>query len=306
MWLGLDQWDPSRILWDGFLEKAIFLIKGPSWLLAFGPSFSTALISPSHLELQTLYHEVEQSSCYKEDERKNHTGESLASFWKDLESSRTSLNSCDSLRLPSLGLVVRCRNQSPIWLIYWLGFCCAVLSRFSCVRLFAVLWTIAHQVALSMGFSRQEYWSGLPCPHPGDLPDPGIEPVSLTSPALVGGKPEFCYIKLNAILQATSWHMFSEFRWHNRMATSVPAQPRPLGPHCPPPPTGWHEGTTVMESFFFSGSKFSKIPNILSMARIPGLSPLEHCPFLEEANFGDHHPLVDANLGKICQTVVCV
>ena len=41
-------------------------------------------------------------------------------------------------------------------------------------------WTVAHQVPLSMGFSRQEYWSGLPSPPPGDLPDPGIEPASPT------------------------------------------------------------------------------------------------------------------------------
>ena len=47
-----------------------------------------------------------------------------------------------------------------------------LLSR---VRLFATLWTIAYQVPPSMGFSRQEYWSGLPFPSPGDLPDPGIE-----------------------------------------------------------------------------------------------------------------------------------
>ena len=52
------------------------------------------------------------------------------------------------------------------------------LSR---VRLFATPWTIAHQAPPSMGFSRQEYWSGLPFPSPGDLPDPGIQP---TSPAL--------------------------------------------------------------------------------------------------------------------------
>ena len=45
-----------------------------------------------------------------------------------------------------------------------------VLSCFSLVRLFATLWTVAHQAPLSMGFSRQEYWSGLPCPLPGDLP----------------------------------------------------------------------------------------------------------------------------------------
>ena len=46
---------------------------------------------------------------------------------------------------------------------------------------------IAHQAPLSMGFSRQEYWCGLPCPPPGDLPRPGIEPLSLVSPALAGG-----------------------------------------------------------------------------------------------------------------------
>ena len=46
-------------------------------------------------------------------------------------------------------------------------------------QLFATLCTIAHQAPLSMGFSRQEYWSGLPCPPPGDLPYPGIEPTSL-------------------------------------------------------------------------------------------------------------------------------
>ena len=48
-----------------------------------------------------------------------------------------------------------------------------LLSRF---RLFATLWTVAYQAPPSMGFSRQEYWSGLPFPSPGDLPDPGIEP----------------------------------------------------------------------------------------------------------------------------------
>ena len=52
------------------------------------------------------------------------------------------------------------------------------LSR---VRLFATPWTVAHQAPASMGFSRQEYWSGLSFPSPGDLPNPGIQP---TSPAL--------------------------------------------------------------------------------------------------------------------------
>ena len=49
----------------------------------------------------------------------------------------------------------------------------------SCPTLFVIPWTIAHQAPLSMGFSRQEYWSGLPCPPPGNLPNPGLEPSSL-------------------------------------------------------------------------------------------------------------------------------
>ena len=59
-----------------------------------------------------------------------------------------------------------------------------LLSR---VQLLVTPWTAAYQAPLSMGFSRQESWSGLPCPPPGDLPDPGIEPVSLLSPALADG-----------------------------------------------------------------------------------------------------------------------
>ena len=56
----------------------------------------------------------------------------------------------------------------------------------SCVQLFAISWAVAHQAPLSMGFPRQEYWSGLPVPPPGDLPDTGLEPSSLLSPALAG------------------------------------------------------------------------------------------------------------------------
>ena len=57
-------------------------------------------------------------------------------------------------------------------------------SCFSRVQLFATLWTAARQAPLSMGFSRQGYWSGLPCPPPGNVPDPGIEPTPPASPAL--------------------------------------------------------------------------------------------------------------------------
>ena len=55
------------------------------------------------------------------------------------------------------------------------------VKSLSHVRLFVTQWTVAHHVPLSMGFSRQEYWSGLPFPSPEDLPNPGIEP---RSPAL--------------------------------------------------------------------------------------------------------------------------
>ena len=61
---------------------------------------------------------------------------------------------------------------------------CAVLSH---VQLFASAWTVAHQAPLSVGFPKQEYWSGLPFPTPVDFPNPGMEPTSLVSPALVGG-----------------------------------------------------------------------------------------------------------------------
>ena len=58
-----------------------------------------------------------------------------------------------------------------------------MLSLFSNVQLFATLWTVAHQSSLSVGFSRQEQWSGLPFPPPGDLSNPRIKPASPESPA---------------------------------------------------------------------------------------------------------------------------
>ena len=57
----------------------------------------------------------------------------------------------------------------------------------SCVRLVVTLWAVACQAPLSMEFSRQEHWSGLPFPPPGDLPGPGIEPTASVAPALAGG-----------------------------------------------------------------------------------------------------------------------
>ena len=98
------------------------------------------------------------------------------------------------------------RDEKSNWTIlfsqFWLthGVYAHMLSHFSCVWLFANLWTIAHQAPLSMAFSRHEYWSGLPCSAPGDLPDPGIKPTSPVAPALQGrfftseplGNPYIC------------------------------------------------------------------------------------------------------------------
>ena len=61
-----------------------------------------------------------------------------------------------------------------------------MLSRFSHVQLFVAPWTVVHQGSLSMGYSRQEYWSGLPSSPPEHLLDPGIKLTSLMSPALAG------------------------------------------------------------------------------------------------------------------------
>ena len=77
--------------------------------------------------------------------------------------------------------------KSLFQLLNWFLTCCAqLLSR---VQLFVTPWAVAHQALLSTGFSRQEYWSGLQFPSPGDLLDPGIEPCLLQVDSLPPGKP---------------------------------------------------------------------------------------------------------------------
>ena len=69
----------------------------------------------------------------------------------------------------------------------WLNLAfCVMYCCFSCVELFVTPWLIAYQNPQSIAFSRQEYWSGLLCPPPGDLPDPGTEPTSLTHVCCIG------------------------------------------------------------------------------------------------------------------------
>ena len=92
--------------------------------------------------------------------------------------------------------------------------CVCMLVHFSRVQLFVILWTIAHQSSLSMGFSRHEYWSGLPCPPSGDLPNPGMKPASLTSPALTGR-----FFTISTSLEAPQYIYASPKRQHSDLAT---------------------------------------------------------------------------------------
>ena len=71
-----------------------------------------------------------------------------------------------------------------------------ILSHCSCVQLFPTVWTVALQAPLSTGFPRQEYWSGLPCPPPWDLPDLGIKPMSPVTPALQAYCRDYCILSL--------------------------------------------------------------------------------------------------------------
>ena len=117
---------------------------------------------------------------------------------------RVAISSSRGPSLPRDGKQVSCVSCIGRWVLYhWATWedlkcnslckiptcqyiCIHVLSCLSCVQLFATLWTLVCQAPLSLGFSRQEYWSRLPCPPPGDLPDPGMEPASL-SPSWAGG-----------------------------------------------------------------------------------------------------------------------
>ena len=93
------------------------------------------------------------------------------------------------------------------------------MKSLSCVRLFATPWTVAYQGPLSMGFSRQEYWSGLPFPSPGYLPNPGIEPRSSTLqadplPSEPPGKPE--------VVHKSLYHHFNQYRAHSKLPSFIP------------------------------------------------------------------------------------
>ena len=111
-----------------------------------------------------------------------------------------------------------------------------VQSHLSRVRLFATPWTAPRQAPLSMGFSRQEYWSRLPCPPPGDLPHPGTEPASLTS-ACIGRR----FFTTGATWEAAQIkHTHRHANWSSLQVQRRPTPPSPcLGaPTCRDQPAG--------------------------------------------------------------------
>ena len=103
------------------------------------------------------------------------------------------------------------RHNDTKYIVSTLGklMCMYMLSSFSCVWLFGTLWTIACQPPLPMGFSRIEYWSGLPCPSPRDLPGPRIEPASPLAPALQAA----------SVVTLSHWGSPSKLTCHNKYAT---------------------------------------------------------------------------------------
>ena len=123
--------------------------------------------------------------------------------------------------------------------------CVFLLSHFSPVQFFGALWTIAYQAPLSIGFSRQEYWSGLPFPSPRDLPNPGMEPASLISPmgcsvqssSVTQSCPALCNHMNCSTPGLSVHHQLPEFTQTHVYRVSDAIQPsHPLSSPSPPAP----------------------------------------------------------------------
>ena len=113
-----------------------------------------------------------------------------------------------------------------------------MLSHSSCVRVFATSGTIAHQAPRPMGFSRQKYWSGLPCPPPGDLPNPRMKPTSLSSvQSLSRVRPTPCHHMNCSTTGLPVHHQLPEFTQTHVHRVSDAIQPsHPLSSPSPPAP----------------------------------------------------------------------
>ena len=117
-------------------------------------------------------------------------------------------------------------SLSPLWPA-------SLLSGFSRLTL-VTLQTVVCQAPLTMGFSRQEYWNGLPCPPPGDLPDPGIETTSLTPPALADG-----FFTNSATWEAQDVHSYGKAWVSRKNCDRYPT----TTPHPPLPTCTWENSS---------------------------------------------------------------
>ena len=151
--LALGQEDPWRMKW----QPTPAFLPGKSHGQRSLPGYSPWDCRVRHQWVTSLsYHFIIHSKVKRVDLKSSHQKEKCVSFYWH--------NGCS---------------------VRWWMLC--MLSCFNSVQLLVTRWTVARQAPLPTGFSGQEYWSGLPCPSSGDLPHPGIEPMSLMSPALAGG-----------------------------------------------------------------------------------------------------------------------
>ena len=164
------------------------------------------------------------------------------------------------------------------------------VSHFSLVWLFENPWTIAHQVPLSLGIPRQEYWSGLPFPSPGDLPNPGIEAVS---PALVGRF--FFFFKWRIItLQYCGVFFFLPYMDMNQPQGHVcphPECPSHLPPH--PTPPGCPRALALSALLHASNSHWSSISHMIIY--------MFQCYSLKSS-----HPSLHPQSPKVCSFHLCL
>ena len=140
------------------------------------------------------------------------TGETEALSYKMTSLSALDLSQCQPQKQNSKFLTVSLKTTEKLLPNIhnrgiWNYIIKSEVKSLSCVQLFATLWTVAYQAPPSMGFSRQEYWSGLPFPSPGDLPDPEIEPgsPSLEADTLPSDPPESPHHTMDLIKLWLKW-----------------------------------------------------------------------------------------------------
>ena len=143
---------------------------------------------------------------------------------------------------------------------------CCVLSCFSPVWLFVTLWIVASQAPLSMGFSRQEYWSGFACPPPGDLLSPRIEPASLKSPALSDGFFTTCATVEGTLSLCMGVCMYVMCQFSSVQSLSCvqfflwPHEPQHTRPPCPSPTPGVHPNPCPLSRWCHPTTSSSVVP----------------------------------------------